>query len=68
MNIYPLNEILLNNSLTNLGPVVPELQVPSIVEASICGSPADRAGAQAFIKFLQGPAIEPALKTSGMTR
>jgi hypothetical protein len=68
MNVFPLSEILINKSLTNLGPVIPELQVPSVIEASVCGSPADRASAQAFIRFLQGPAIEPALKANGMTR
>lgn len=68
MHVFPLSEILISKGLTNLGPVIPELQVPSIIEASVCGSPADRASAQALIKFLQGSAIEPALKVSGMTR
>jgi ABC-type molybdate transport system substrate-binding protein len=68
MDIFPLSEILVNKSLTNLGTVIPELQVPAVIEASTCKAPAERAAAQAFIKFLQGPVLEPALKASGMAR
>jgi hypothetical protein len=68
MDIFPLSEVLINKSLTNLGVVIPALQVPALIEASVCKSPGDRAAAQAFIKFLQGPVIEPELKANGMAR
>jgi hypothetical protein len=42
--------------------------VPAVIEASLCKSPADRAAAQALVKFLQSPAVEPALKANGMAR
>jgi molybdate transport system substrate-binding protein len=68
LNIYPLSEILDNKALTNLGPVIPELQAPAIITGTISTNTPDAAAAKAFIKFLQGPAIEPALKAAGMTR
>lgn len=68
MNIFPLSEILPNKSLRNLGLVIPQLQVPAVIEASLCRKPANRRAAMAFIRFLQGPAIEPALQANGMTR
>jgi len=68
IDIFPLSEILVNKSLTNLGTVIPDLQVPVVIEASTCKAPADLAAAQAFIKFLQGPVLEPALKAIGMAR
>jgi ABC-type molybdate transport system substrate-binding protein len=68
MNVFPLSEILPNKSLRNLGLVIPELQVPAVIEASLCKKPGNRRAAMAFIRFLQGPAIEPALQANGMTR
>ena len=68
LNIFPLSEILDNKALTNLGPVIPELQAPAVITAVVSSSTAAADDAAALIKFLQGPALDPALKASGMTR
>lgn len=68
INIYPLGEILANKNLRNAGAVMPELQVPVIVTATISANTPDAAAARALVRFLQGPAIEPALKGNGFTR
>jgi molybdate transport system substrate-binding protein len=68
INIYPLSEILPNKSLRNAGPVIPELQVPAVVTATISTNTPNAAAATALVKFLQGPAIEPALKGNGFKR
>jgi ABC-type molybdate transport system substrate-binding protein len=67
INIYPLSEILPNENLRNTGPVIPELQVPAVVTATISASTPNAAAAKALVKFLQGPAIEPALKEMAST-
>ena len=68
LNIYPLSEILENKAVTNLGPVIPELQAPAVITAVVSNNTRDADAARAFIKFLQGPALDPALTSSGMTR
>jgi len=68
INIYPLSEIMANTSVRNMGPVIRELQVPAVVTATIAANTPNAAAAQAFITFLQGPAIEPALEANGFTR
>jgi molybdate transport system substrate-binding protein len=68
LNVYPLSEILPNKTLRNTGPVIPELQVPVVVTATISADTANAAAATALLKFLQGPAIEPALKGNGFRR
>jgi molybdate transport system substrate-binding protein len=68
INIYPLSEIMPNKNLRNMGPVIPELQVPAVVTATISTNTPNAAAAQALVKFLQGPAIEPALKGNGFKR
>ena len=68
INLYPQSEILENKALRNLGPVIPALQVPAVITAVVSAGTTDAASARALIKFLQGPAIEPALKASGMSR
>jgi molybdate transport system substrate-binding protein len=68
LNIFPLSEILDNKALTNLGPVIPELQAPAVITAVVSSSTTAATAAAALIKFLQGPALDPALKASGMTR
>lgn len=67
INFFPISEILQNRGLKNLGLVPEPLQVPAQIEAVIARD-ADSAAAQAFLKILQGPSIEPALKSSGMIR
>jgi ABC-type molybdate transport system substrate-binding protein len=57
-----------NKNLRNMGPVIRELQAPAVVTATISADTPNAAAAQAFIKFLQGPAIEPALKGNGFKR
>jgi molybdate transport system substrate-binding protein len=68
LNLYPLSEILDNKALTNLGPVIPELQVPAVITAVISKNTTEAAAARTLIKFLQGPTMDPALKANGMTR
>jgi molybdate transport system substrate-binding protein len=68
INIYPLSEIIPNKRLVNLGPVIAELQVPAVIEATVGKKAADPKAAQALIAFLQGPAIDHALKESGMEK
>ena len=68
INIYPLSEIMPNKNLRNMGPLIPELQVPAVVTATISANTPNAAAAQALVEFLQGPAIEPALKGNGFKR
>jgi molybdate transport system substrate-binding protein len=68
INIYPLSEILANRSLRNAGPVLRELQVPVVVTVTISASTANAVAAKALVTFLQGPAIESALRENGFTR
>jgi molybdate transport system substrate-binding protein len=68
INIYPLSEIMPNKNLRNMGAVIPELQVPAVVTATISANTPNAASAQALVEFLQGPSIEPALKRNGFTR
>ena len=68
INIYPLSEIIPNKRLINLGVVIAELQVPAVIEATVGKKAADPKAAQALIAFLQGPAIDHALKESGMEK
>jgi molybdate transport system substrate-binding protein len=68
INIYPLSEIISNKKLKNLGAVIPQLQVPAIIEATVGKNAADPKTALALIKFLQGPAIDRALKDYGMEK
>jgi molybdate transport system substrate-binding protein len=68
INIYPLSEIIPNKKLKNLGAVIPQLQVPVIIEASAGNNAADPKAARALIQFLQGPAIDQALKDDGMEK
>jgi molybdate transport system substrate-binding protein len=68
INIYPLSEIIPNKRLVNLGAVIAELQVPAIIEATVGKKAAHPEAAQALIAFLQGPAIDHALKESGMEK
>jgi molybdate transport system substrate-binding protein len=68
INIYPLSEILPNRNLRNTGPVIPELQVPVVVTAVVSANTPNAVAAKALVKFLQGPAIDPALKGNGFKR
>jgi molybdate transport system substrate-binding protein len=68
INIYPLSEIIPNTKLKNLGAVIPALQVPSVMEASIGAHATDVTAARALIRFLQGPAIDAGLKENGMVK
>jgi molybdate transport system substrate-binding protein len=68
INIYPLSEIISNKKLKNLGAVIPPLQVPAIIEATVGKNAADPKTALTLIKFLQGPAIDQALKDYGMEK
>jgi molybdate transport system substrate-binding protein len=68
LNLYPLSEIIPNKVLKNLGPVTPDLQVPVIITAVIGKHANDEKAARALVKFLQGPAIDPALEADGMMK
>jgi len=48
--------------------VIPQLQVPAIIEATVGKNAADPKAAHALITFLQGPAIDQALKNFGMEK
>ena len=61
-------KILANKTLRNMGPVIPELQVPVAVTATISAHSADAAAARALVAFLRGPTIEPALRGNGFKR
>ncbi len=68
INIYPVSEIIPNPALKNLGAVIPALQVPAIIDATIGTQANDPAAARALVKFLQGPAIDAALAADGMRK
>ena len=68
INIYPASEIIANRRLKNLGAVIAQLQVPAVIEATVGKAAADPKAALALIKFLQGPAIDQALKVYGMEK
>jgi molybdate transport system substrate-binding protein len=68
INIYPLSEIVANRRLRNLGAVIPPLQVPAILEATVGTNAADPKAARALIAFLQGHAIDQALRDYGMEK
>jgi molybdate transport system substrate-binding protein len=68
INIYQISEIIPNKALRNLGPVIPALQVPVVIEATVGANAADQATARKLIAFLQGPAIDPGLKAGGMVK
>lgn len=68
IGIYPLSEIIPDKTWKNLGAVPAELQVPVIIEAVVGAHAKDRKTALAFIRFLQGPAIDPGLRASGMVK
>jgi molybdate transport system substrate-binding protein len=68
INLYPISEIIPNKNLKNLGPVTHELQVPVVIAAVIGKNASDPKAARALIKFLQGPAIDAALKADGMQK
>jgi molybdate transport system substrate-binding protein len=68
INVYPLSEIIPNKKLKNLGAVIPPLQVPAIIEATVGKNTADAKAARALIAFLQGPAIDQPLKDYGMEK
>jgi molybdate transport system substrate-binding protein len=67
IDFFPISEILPNHRLKNLGLVPEPLQVPVQIEAVIARG-ADVGAAQAFVRFLEGPAIDPQLKSSGMVK
>jgi len=68
ITIYPLSEIIPNKKVKNLGAVTAPLQVPIIIEATVGKNAADPKAAHALIRFLQGPAIDRALKDDGMEK
>jgi ABC-type molybdate transport system substrate-binding protein len=68
INIYPLSEIIANKRLRNLGAVTPQLQVPVILEATVGKNATDPKAVHALITFLQGHAIDQALRDSGMEK
>ena len=68
IDIYPLSEIIPNKKVKNLGAVTAQLQVPVIIEATVGKNAADQKAARALIRFLQGPAIDQALKDDGMEK
>jgi molybdate transport system substrate-binding protein len=68
INLYPMSEIIPNKTLQNLGPVIPQFQVPVVMAATIGAHARDPAAARALIRFLQGPAIDAGLKAGGLNK
>lgn len=68
IGIYPLSEIIPDKTWNNLGVVPAELQVPVIIEAVVGAHAKDQKAAIAFIRFLQGPDIDPGLRANGMVK
>jgi molybdate transport system substrate-binding protein len=68
MNIYPISEIIANPKLRNLGPVIPPLQVPVVIEATIGTHARHPKAALKFIRYLQGPSINASLRSAGMVK
>jgi len=68
LNITLASEILPNRDLVFLGVLPAEVQVPAVMSVGISAKASDPKAANALIKFLQGPAIEPFLKANGMQR
>ena len=68
INIYPLREIIPNKRPINLGAAIAELQVPIVIEVMVGKNAADPGAAPALIAFLQGPAVDLALKDDGMEK
>src|SRR5262252_10691447 len=68
INIYPLRDFIPSKRLINLGAVIAELQVPIVIQATVGKNAADPGAAQALIAFLQGPAVDQALKDDGMEK
>jgi molybdate transport system substrate-binding protein len=67
VDLYPLSEITGMKGVKNLGPVISQFQVPSVIEASISKQTTNEQAAKALIRFLQGSALEEPLKNNGMT-
>jgi molybdate transport system substrate-binding protein len=69
LNINLASEILPLTNHAHLGNIPAELNIPAVMSAGIgASSDTDSQAAKALLKFLQGPAIEPALNANGMTR
>lgn len=68
IGIYPLSEIIFKKGVKNLGPVIPQLQAPAVIQASIGVNSRDDAGAKAFIKWMQGPATDASFKADGFEK
>jgi molybdate transport system substrate-binding protein len=68
INIYPLSEIIPSRRLRNLGAVIPPLQVPAVIEATLGRNAVDPKAARALITFLQGQTIDQPLKDFGMEK
>jgi len=68
IGIYPLSEIIVKKDVRNLGPVVKELQVPTVLQASIGVRSRDDAGAKAFLEFLKSPATDAAYKATAFDK
>lgn len=69
INLFPQSEVLSRRDLgRNLGPVLPSLQVPAVIEAVIGRRARHPEAAHNMIKFLQGPSIDVALREDGMVK
>jgi len=68
LTITVASEILPDKNLVYLGPLPPEVQVPTILSVGIGSSAGNVKAAKALIRFLQVPVIEPALKANGVER
>jgi len=68
LTITLASEILPVKEQTYLGPLPAEVQIPAILSVGVGAHTRDVPGAKALIQFLQGPALDPAMKANGMQR
>lgn len=70
IRIFPISELIerAEPSIRIMGLVMPSLQVPAVMQAVISQQANDVNAARALIEFLQGPAIDPALRSFGITK
>jgi molybdate transport system substrate-binding protein len=68
LSFSPISELMSNKGLKNLGLIPAGLQVPLVLQAVVGSNTKNPRIAQTLIHFLQGPAIDEALKASGMKK
>ncbi len=70
IRMFPISELIerAEPGIRIVGLVMPSLQVPAVMQAVISQQANDVNAARALIEFLQGPAIDPALRAFAITK